>query len=205
MTDEVIEVISQYKCLAKQIHLPLQSGDDKVLTKMNRNHSTADYRRIIHLIRKTVPEATIFTDIIVGFAGETDEQFENTRSAMQELRFNMAYIAKYSPRPGAASSRWNDDVPAAVKSARLHSLTRELTRHTLDYNMKLTGKRLKVLVTGKDRKEGYLSALTEGKIVLRFKSDDEILIGKFAEVMIESATEFALGAKFIGKIITEKV
>lgn len=205
MTDEGIEVISQYQCLAKQIHLPLQSGDDKVLIKMNRKHSTADYRRIIHSIRKTVPEATIFTDIIVGFAGETDEQFENTRSAMQELRFNMAYIAKYSPRPGAASSRWADDVPGDVKNKRLHTLTRELTRHTLDYNMKLIGKRLRVLVTGKDRKEGYLSAMTEGKIVLRFKSDDESLIGNFAEVMIESAAEFALGAKFIGKIIAEKV
>ena len=205
MTDEVIDVISQYNCLAKQIHLPLQSGDDKVLIKMNRKHSTADYRSIIHSIRKTMPEATIFTDIIVGFAGETDEQFENTRSALQEFRFNMAYIAKYSPRPGAASSRWDDEVPGDVKNRRLHILTGELTRHTLDYNMKLIGKRYKVLVTGKDRKEGYLSAITEGRIVLRFKSGDESLVGNFAEVIIESATEFALGAKFIRKIVTEKV
>jgi len=205
MTDEVIEVIAQYKCLAKQIHLPLQSGDDKVLIKMNRKHSTEDYRKIIHSIRKILPEATIFTDIIVGFTGETDEQFENTRRAMQEFRFNMSYIAKYSPRPGAASSRWIDDVPADIKTKRLHILTGELIRYTMVYNQGLIGQRIKVLVTGKDRKEGYLSALTEGKIVLRFKSDDESLTGRFAEVIIESATEFALGAKFIREIIAEKV
>ncbi len=205
MTDDVIEVVSQYRCLAKQIHLPLQSGDDEVLIKMNRRHSTEDYRKIIHAIRKLLPEATVFTDIIVGFTGETDEQFENTRGIMEEFRFNMAYVAKYSPRPGAVSSRWVDDVPGEIKNKRLHILTGELTRHTIEYNRKLIGKRLKVLVTGKDRKEGYLSALTEGKIVLRFKSENESLIGKFAEVIIESATEFALGAKFVKEFISEKV
>jgi tRNA-2-methylthio-N6-dimethylallyladenosine synthase len=124
---------------------------------------------------------------------------------MEEFRFNMAYIAKYSPRPGAASSRWLDDVPGDIKNKRLHILTSELTRHTIEYNNKLIGKKLKVLVTGKDRKEGYLSALTEGRIVLRFKSDDESLVGNFAEVTIESATDFSLEAKFIKEIITEKV
>lgn len=203
MTDEVSEIISRYDCLAKQIHLPLQSGDDEVLAKMNRRHSLADYRSIIHSIRDLLPEASIFTDIIVGFPGETDEQFENSRRAMEEFRFNMAYIAKYSPRPGAASSRLADDVPGDVKSRRLHMLTDELTRHTLQYNRQFIGKRLRVLVTGKDRKEGYLSALTEGRIVLRFKSDDESLTGRFAEVAIESATEFALEARFEKELIAE--
>ncbi len=205
MTDEVIQIISQYKSLGKQIHLPMQSGDDKVLVKMNRKHSIADYRKIIHSIRKILPEATIFTDIIVGFTGETEEQFENTRRAMQEFKFNMAYIAKYSPRPGAASSRWEDDVPADIKNKRLHILTNELIRHTLDYNRGLIGKRLKVLVTGRSRKAGYLSAMTEGRIVMRFQSDDDTLIGKFSEVIIDSATEFALEAKYVREIIEEKV
>ncbi|MBN2213452.1 MAG: MiaB/RimO family radical SAM methylthiotransferase [Bacteroidales bacterium] len=204
MTRDVIEVISQYDCLAKQIHLPLQSGDDEVLKKMNRRYTTGDYRKIIHLIRKLLPEATIFTDIIVGFAGETDEQFENSRRAMEEFRFNMAYIARYSPRPGAASSRWADDVPGEIKTKRLHILTGELTRHTIGYNTGLTGKKLRVLVTGKDRKEGYLSALTEGKIVLRFRSDEESLTGRFVEVIVESAAEYALEAKFNKELITEE-
>ncbi len=203
MTDEVIEIISQYDCLAKQIHLPLQSGDDEVLARMNRRHGLTDYRRIIHSIRNLLPEATIFTDIIVGFPGETDEQFENSRRAMKEFRFNMAYIAKYSPRPGASSSRWTDNIPADIKNKRLHILTDELTRYTLEYNKKIIGKKLMVLVTGKDRKDGFLSALTEGKIVLRFKSDDESLTGRFAEVTIKSATEFALEAKFKKELTAE--
>ncbi|MBE0639226.1 MAG: MiaB/RimO family radical SAM methylthiotransferase, partial [Bacteroidales bacterium] len=110
MTDEVIEVISQYNCLAKQIHLPIQSGDDKVLISMNRKHSVEKYREIVATIRRLIPQATLFTDIIVGFTGETDEQFENTRKIMDEFSYNMAYIAQYSQRPGAASSRWIDDV-----------------------------------------------------------------------------------------------
>ncbi len=131
MSDEVLEVIAAYDCLAKQIHLPLQSGDNKVLIRMNRKHSMSDYSGIIGSIRRILPRATIFTDIIVGFTGETDEQFENTRMAMETIRFNMAYIAIYSPRPGAASSRWEDDIPMAVKKQRLHILTEELTKHTL--------------------------------------------------------------------------
>ena len=201
MTDEVIEVISLYPHLAKQIHLPIQSGDDKVLIRMNRKHSVEDYRKIIKTIHKLLPQATLFTDIIVGFTGETNEQFERTRLAMEEFKFNMAYIAKYSPRPGATSSRWDDDIPNEVKTKRLHILTDELTKHTLEYNKKLIGKRLKVIVTGIDRKKEYLSALTEGRLVLRFKSDDTTLIGRFAEVQIESATDFALQ----GKIISEPV
>ncbi|MFO7657173.1 MAG: MiaB/RimO family radical SAM methylthiotransferase, partial [Bacteroidales bacterium] len=205
MTGEVIEVISEYSCLAKQIHLPIQSGDDKVLMKMNRKYSVNDYRKIIAVIRKLLPDATIFTDIIVGFTGETDEQFENTRKAMEEFKYNMAYIAKYSPRPGAASSRWDNDIPGEVKTRRLHILTEELTKHTIVYNQSLIGKKLKVLVTGRDRKHEYLSALTEGRIVLRFASDDDSLTGNFAEVLIESATNFAVQGRLIDKKVEEAV
>ena len=191
MTDEVIDVIAQYDCLANQIHLPLQSGDDKVLIRMNRKHGIKKYRQIIHKIWNTLPEATIFTDIIVGFTGETEEQFGNTIAAMDEFKYNMAYIAMYSPRPGAASSRWNDDIPHEVKKERFHRLSEALQKHTLVYNQGMIGKTFKVLVTGKDRKSGYLSALTEGKIVLRFPAEDESLIGKFIHVKITSAVAFS--------------
>ncbi len=200
MTPEVLEVISQYACLANQIHLPVQSGDDKVLIRMNRNHSVSDYRKIMNDIHRLLPEATVFTDIIVGFTGETNEQFENTRKIMEEFKYNMAYIAKYSPRPGAASSRWKDDIPHKIKTERLHILTEELKKHSFSYNKKLIGKTVKVLVTGKDRKEGFLSALTEGKIIVRFVSPDDNLIGRFAYVKITSVTEFATE----GDLVTEK-
>ena len=197
MGDDVIEVIAQYKCLAKQVHLPVQSGDDKVLVRMNRKHSVEKYRSIIHTIKRLIPEATIFTDIIVGFTGETEEELENTRKIMEEFRYNMAYIAQYSPRPGAASSRWVDDIPKELKKERYHMLTEELMKHSLEYNKKLIGKTLKILVRGKDRKTGYLSALTEGKIIVRFPSDDESMIGEYAEVKITSAVPFSTEGELV--------
>ena len=197
MSDEVIDVIAKYPNLGKQIHLPIQSGDDKVLIKMNRKHSVEKYRHIIEKIRTTIPQATIFTDIIVGFTGETEEQFQNTLLAMDEFRFNMAYIAQYSPRPGAASSRWMDDIPKDIKKERYHRCTHRLQTHTTELNKEMIGKTYRVLVCGKGRKEGYLSALTEGKIVLRFKSDDESLTGSFADVKITSSTPFSVEGKLL--------
>lgn len=205
MSDEVLEVIAQYPCLAKQIHLPLQSGDDKVLIRMNRKHSLEDYNRVVQSIRRILPDATLFTDIIVGFTGETEEQFENTRRAMEATGFNMAYIAVYSPRPGAASSRWDDDVPAAEKKRRLHVLTEELTQHTLPYNQALTGKTLRVLVTGYDRKPGYLSGITEGRIVVRFAAGREVLPGDFVWMEVTGAAPYSLEGNLVAEPVKESV
>lgn len=199
MSDEVIEVISQYKCLAKQIHLPIQSGDNAMLDRMNRKHTIDDYRHIIHTIRRLLPEATIFTDIIVGFTGETEEEFENSRKAMEEFKYNMAYIAQYSVRPGAVASTWADDVPKSVKKKRYHILTDELMKHSLVYNQGLVGKTLKVIVNGTDRNKAYLTGYTEGKIVIRFKSNDKNLIGKIVKVEVTSATPLSIE----GNLVTE--
>ena len=197
MSDEVIEVISQYKCLGKQIHLPIQSGDDNMLQRMNRKHTLDDYRHIIHTIRRLLPEATIFTDIIVGFTGETEEEFENSRKAMEEFKYNMAYIAQYSVRPGAVASSWADDVPKAKKRERYHILTDELMKHSLVYNQGLIGKTQKVLVTGYDRKNGYLTGHTEGKIVIRFQSREKSLIGQIVTVIVTSATALSIEGELI--------
>ncbi len=199
MSDEVIEVISQYKCLAKQIHLPIQSGDNDMLQRMNRKHTLDDYRHIIHTIRRLLPEATIFTDIIVGFTGETEEEFENSRKAMEEFKYNMAYIAQYSVRPGAVASTWADDVPKEIKKKRYHILTDELMKHSLIYNQGLIGKTIKVIVTGFDRNKTYLTGYTEGKIVIRFKSNDKNLIGKIVKVEVTSATPLSIE----GNLVTE--
>ena len=192
MSDEVIEVISQHRCLAKQIHIPIQSGDDAMLQRMNRKHTLDDYRHIINTIRRLLPEATIFTDIIVGFTGETEEEFENTRKAMEEFKYNMAYIAQYSVRPGAVASTWADDVPKSKKRERYHILTDELMKHSLIYNEGLIGKTMRVLVGGYDRKNGYLTGHTEGKIVIRFKSKDRNLIGSMVNVLVTSATALSI-------------
>jgi tRNA-2-methylthio-N6-dimethylallyladenosine synthase len=150
------------------------------------------YRQTVSLIRSILPQATLFTDIIVGFSGETEEAFENTRNAMREFRYNMAYVAMYSPRPGAASYRWPDDVPHQEKNRRLHVLSDELARTSSEYNRGMIGRDYRVLVEGPDRKEGYLSAKTEGRIIVRFPSVDRSLIGGFATVRIIAASSLSV-------------
>ena len=195
MEDEIIEVMAQYDCLGKQIHLPIQSGDDNMLKRMNRHHDLERYRHIIHTIREKLPTATIFTDIIVGFTHETEEEFENTRKAMEEFQFNMAFIAQYSVREGAVASKWEDDVPKEVKRQRYHRLTEELMKHSLLYNEKLVGTTVKMLVEQFDRKNGYLAGHTEGKIVIRFPSNDTSLIGQIVKVKVTSASPLSIEGK----------
>lgn len=197
MTDEVIQVIANYKCLAKQIHLPIQSGDDKVLIHMNRKHGMEKYRQIIKTIKKLIPEATLFTDIIVGFTGESNEQFENTRKAMAEFKYNMAYIAMYSPRPGALSHRWFDNVSLDIKKQRHQQLTEDLKVHSRNHNEQMLGKTFRVLVRGIARNKAYLMALTEGKINVRFLSEDKKLIGQFVDIKITSAADFSVEGELI--------
>jgi tRNA-2-methylthio-N6-dimethylallyladenosine synthase len=197
--------VAMYQVLAKQIHLPLQSGDEKVLIHMNRKHKLAEYRDIVQYIHAKIPTATIFTDIIVGFTGETDEQFQHTIDAFEEFKFNMAYIAQYSPRPGAVSSRWIDDIAHEIKKQRFHTLTRELERHSEAYNKQLVGKTMRVLVTGFDRKGLYLSGLTEGKINVRIIGGTPDLIGDFVNVFIDASTEFSVAGQYIPEKTPEVV
>ena len=192
MEDEIMEVMAQYDCLAKQIHIPIQSGDDVMLQRMNRHHNLERYRHIIQTIRRVLPTATIFTDIIVGFTHESEEEFENTRKAMEEFKYNMAYIAQYSVREGAVASKWEDDVPKEVKRQRYHRLTEELMKHSLVYNQALVGTTVKMLVEDFDRKNGYLTGHTEGKIVIRFASKDTSLIGQIVEVKVTSASALSI-------------
>ncbi|HBG86717.1 MAG TPA: tRNA (N6-isopentenyl adenosine(37)-C2)-methylthiotransferase MiaB [Marinilabiliaceae bacterium] len=201
MTRDVIEAIARRRSLAKQIHLPVQSGDDKVLIRMNRKHSMARYREVVGWIRDLLPGASLFTDIIVGFSGESDEQFQNTRAAIREFEYNMAYIAMYSPRPGAASFAWQDDIPHAVKKERYAVLTGDLEKVALAYTRKMKGETVRMLVRAKDRKDGYLTGHTEGKIIVRFLSEDESLIGQFVDVRIESVRPFSAEGAVVKEVV----
>jgi len=192
MTEDVLETIARHKCLAKQIHLPLQSGDDEILKKMNRNHSLEDYRKIVDSIRRILPEATLFTDIIVGFTEESEDNFENTRRAMEEFAYNMAYIATYSPRPGAVSSRWDDPIPQDVKKQRLHILSDVFIKSAGIYNESLIGSIKDVLVTGRSRDGLRWTGLTEGKINIHFTGDDTIESGRIIPVSITGSTGISL-------------
>ena len=196
MSQELLEIIATYPALAKQMHLPLQSGDDKVLIRMNRNYSLRRYRQLAETIRHLLPTATLFTDIIVGFSGESEAQFTNTRRAMEEFAYNMAYIALYSPRPGAASARWRDDVPHDEKRRRLQILTHQLLHSAFAYNSALIDSQQLVLVTGQDRKRGYLSGKTEGKIGVRFPGPNSF-IGSWQTVRIAGAQGLSMEGNIV--------
>ncbi len=197
MNREVIEVIASYDCLAKQIHLPMQSGDEKVLIKMNRRHSMDKYRHIVADIRELIPQATLFTDIIVGFTGEGEVEFQHTIDAMEEFKFNMAYIAMYSPRPGAASFRWEDEVSQDDKKERLHRLSEILKITSHDYNESMLGKSVRLLVNGTDRKTGFSTGLTEGKVIVRLDQRDDSLMGKIVNVKITSASFLSMSGEVV--------
>lgn len=122
MSDELIQVIAESDKISKEIHLPLQSGDNQILKKMNRNYTVQDYKKLIKKIRQTIPQAKISTDIIVGFPGETKQQFENTLKLAKEIKFNQAFIAAYSPRPRTAAARLKDNVPSCEKKKRKRTL-----------------------------------------------------------------------------------
>ncbi len=118
MSDELIEIISRDKKISKEIHLPVQSGNNEILKKMNRKYTVSHYKNLIKKIRKKITEAKISTDIIVGFPGETKKQFQNTVKLAKEIKFDKAYIGKYSPRPGTAAAKLKDNVPLEEKKRR---------------------------------------------------------------------------------------
>ena len=197
MNREVIEVIASYDCLAKQIHLPMQSGDERVLIKMNRRHSMDKYRQIVADIRELIPQATLFTDIIVGFSSEGEAEFQNTMAAMKEFGYNMAYIAMYSPRPGAASFRWENEVSTEDKKDRLHRSTEILKITSRQYNETMVGKTIRVLVNGTDRKTGFSTGSSEGKLIVRLDRFDASLMGTIVDVKITSAADFSMSGELV--------
>jgi len=118
MSDELIATMTKCEKLIKEIHLPVQSGDNAILRKMNRHYTIANYKNLIKKIRKAIPGIKISTDIIVGFPGETKKQFQNSVKLAKEINFDKAYVAKYSSRPGTAAAKLKDDIPQEEKKRR---------------------------------------------------------------------------------------
>jgi len=117
-SDELIETLTKAKKFGKVLNLPVQSGDNEILKKMNRNYTVEQYKHLVKKIRKKIPDLKLSTDIIIGFPGETKKQFQNTVKLFKEIKFDWAYIAKYSPRPGTAALKLKDNVPLAEKKER---------------------------------------------------------------------------------------
>jgi len=127
--DELIDILAKCEKFGKYLNLPVQSGDDKILKRMNRNYTVKEYKNLVKKIRKKIPEIRLSTDVIVGFPGETKKQFQNTVKLFRELKFDYAYIAKYSPRPGTAAFQMEDDVPLKEKKRR-EKILREIIKKT---------------------------------------------------------------------------
>ncbi|MFH1226144.1 MAG: MiaB/RimO family radical SAM methylthiotransferase, partial [bacterium] len=118
MSDELIDAVAKLDKVVKYIHLPVQAGDNQVLKRMNRGYTVRHYKNLIKKIRAKIPGVMITTDIIVGFPSETKKQFEKSVKLFKEIKFDMAYIAQYSPRAGTAAAKMKDDVPKAEKKRR---------------------------------------------------------------------------------------
>lgn len=128
-SNELIEVMAESEKVAKYLNLPVQSGDNEILKKMRRPYAVSQYKNLVKKIRQKIPEINLSTDVIVGFPGETQKQFENTVKLFKEIKFNMAYIAKYSPRPGTAAFQMKDNVPLKEKKRREKILRGTIEKH----------------------------------------------------------------------------
>jgi len=195
MSNELIKVMTQDKHLAEYLHLPVQSGSDKILKKMNRHYTIEHYKERLAKARKLIPGLSVSTDIIVGFCGETEANFKKTVKLMTEIKYDMAYISQYSPRPGTGAERaFKDDIPEEVKKKREKILNEILKKTALEYNQKFIGKNTTVLV--EQIKNKKLSGKNREFKTVRFTGPKK-LIGQFAKIKITEASSWGLSGKMI--------
>lgn len=202
--DHLIEVLAQGGNLLDHIHLPVQSGSSHVLRRMNRKYTRESYLELVSKIKKAIPSVTLTTDIIVGFPNETDEQFEETMTLVEEVGFESAYTFIYSPREGTPAAAREDNVPMEVKKARLYRLN-ELVNNLAAKSMKsYQDKVVKVLVEGESKKDpNVLSGYTEKNKVVNFKGPKSV-IGKIVEVKIKEAKTWSLDGVMVENTVEVK-
>lgn len=194
-TRKLIDVMSASRHVARHFHLPMQSGSDKVLREMNRRYDFEKYIGILDYIREKMPDATVTSDIIVGFPGETEEDFEDTIRALKRARFDMIYSFQYSPRKGTPAAEMEDQISAQVKSERFDRLLAVQNEISLQSNKPLEGRIVRVLCDGpsKNNREVYSGRTDGGKIV--FFDGEEKHVGQFLDIHVERADTFALYGK----------
>ncbi|MBN2096238.1 tRNA (N6-isopentenyl adenosine(37)-C2)-methylthiotransferase MiaB [Candidatus Peregrinibacteria bacterium] len=191
MTDDVIDLYGELKSMVPHIHLPIQSGSETVLKRMNRNYSPDRLRELVRKLRNRLPHMSISSDIIVGFCGETEEEFQESCDLVQELKLDLLYISKYSERKGTlASEKYEDDVPADVKKDRFFRITELMKDISHEYNQQFKGEKVKILV--ERIRKGYADGKTPEFKMARFKADDPKLIGKYVTIKVDKPMEWCL-------------
>jgi len=190
--EKIAAAMKEVKKVCHQLHLPIQSGSSSVLKTMNRGYTREEYLEKISLLRNLMPDISISTDIIVGFPGETEEEFQETLSLLREVRFTNIFSFRYSPRPLTAASEDKDTVSFEEKKRRL-SLVQQLQKEIqLELHKSLVGRVMNVLCLGKSKKDpGLFSGRNEGYQVVNFKSKNEV-IGQFVNVRITSFGPYSL-------------
>jgi len=196
MTDAIIRSVGELPKVCEYFNIPVQSGDDAVLARMRRGYTLSEYRAVVEKIRRWVPGAAISTDVIVGFCGETEEQFRRTYDLLAELHFDKVHVAAYSPRPGTIAARTlPDDVPQAVKMERLHAIEQLQESIAAQINAALVGSVQDVLIEG--RKGGKLNGRTRTNKITHFSGQGRT--GDTARVLIEKSSAWSLQGRQVDK------
>lgn len=197
MSDKLIKTIGRLEKICPQIHLPVQSGDDKILEKMNRKYTIKHFKSLIKKIRSAKVGVSLTSDVIVGFPGETKEQFNNTAKLFREIKFDMAYISQYSPRPQTKAWQLEDDVSKKEKKRREDLLTDILRKTSYTNNKAYISKEIKILLEKKD-KNGFWQGRSETGKSVKFNSDHNLnsKLGNFIKVKITGCNDFSFTGKY---------
>ncbi|MGL4855407.1 MAG: tRNA (N6-isopentenyl adenosine(37)-C2)-methylthiotransferase MiaB [Plesiomonas sp.] len=196
-TDDIVAVYEDTPELVSFLHLPVQSGSDRVLTMMKRAHTAIEYKSLIRKIRKARPDILISSDFIVGFPGETEADFEQTMKLIAEIGFDMSYSFVFSARPGTPAADMPDDVPEEEKKQRLYILQERINQQAMQYSRQMLGTTQRILVEGLSRKSVMeLSGRTENNRVVNFEGTPD-LIGKFVDVEITDVNPNSLRGKLL--------
>lgn len=193
MGDDELFAVRDLEKLQPYIHLPLQAGSDDVLRRMGRKYSKEEYYSLYQKVRETIPSVAISTDIIVGFPGESKENFEQTAQAFRDLQFDMAYLNRYSPRPPAPSTKWEDDVSSLEKKRREHALNDILARSALERNKQFVGRTLRCIVKESSQKSNNtFICITPQLKPLHITSNTALPEAQLADVRVTHAESWIL-------------
>jgi len=192
---KLIEAVASLDKVCEYLELPVQSGDNDILQAMRRGYTVEQYRELVYSIRRHIPQVSLSTDIMVGFPGETEEQFENTFSLLKEMRFDVVHIAAYSPRPGTIAQRkYEDNVPPELKKRRLNKIEGLQADVAGEINSQLQGKAVEILVEGKKKGKWYGRTRSD-KLV--FFIDSNECLGQLVKVKVGKASPWALQGKVV--------
>jgi tRNA-2-methylthio-N6-dimethylallyladenosine synthase len=191
-SQRLVDAYAKLPKLVSQLHLPVQSGSDRVLAAMKRNYTAMEYRSIIRRLRAARPDISLSSDFIVGFPGETDADFEQTMKLVEDVRFDGSFSFIYSPRPGTPAAGLRDDTPYEAKLARLQRLQARVQELHEEYSRAMVGTRQRVLVEGASRKDANeLAARTANNRIVNFAGPAS-LTGRYVEVDIAAALPHSL-------------